>query len=199
MAVTRGGGPVPGEAAAPRAPFPFRRARRYAATGVVILAILGILAAALATFWFGIQVRSVLTGSMRPTYGPGWAVITRTIPVRDVRPGMIIEFTPPGHTAPLVHRVVTVSGPADAPVVTTKGDANPAIDPWHARLIGSHTTEVIWEVPVAGTVIVDLRSHAIPAIVIGICGACLAFDGGRAILRRRHPGSPSSPQPQPRS
>ena len=83
-----------------------------------------------------LAIQPVLSGSMRPTFSPGAVVITRSIPTSSIRPGDIILFVPPGDTSQYAHRVTSVSGPAGRPVITTKGDANPAPDGWHAQIVG---------------------------------------------------------------
>src|SRR5664280_1929308 len=85
-------------------------------------------------FTLHLGVRPVLTGSMRPDYGPGAVLLTRQVPLAAVHPGMIVLFVPPGDHAEYAHRITSVTGPASAPIITTKGDANEVADPWHARL-----------------------------------------------------------------
>jgi signal peptidase I len=137
---------------------------------------------ALALFLFHMSVHPVLTGSMRPTFGPGWAIITKPIPVSDVRPGDIVLFKPPGDAAQYAHRVVTVSGSPAHPVITTKGDANPVPDAWHARLNGATVPEVVAEVPAVGYVMVDIRDQWTHAVLVALLGIALCIVGTRAIL-----------------
>ena len=73
---------------------------------------------------------------MRGTFDPGAMVLSRPVPVSSVQPGDVLVFTPPGHTTPYTHRVLTVSGDAAHPVITTKGDANPTADDWRAGSTG---------------------------------------------------------------
>lgn len=155
------------------------------ATSALAIVLAGICAAcAVAVFWLHIGVRPVLSASMRPTYGPGWAIITRPIPVNQVRPGDIVVFTPPGESAEFAHRVMTVSGPSEHPVITTKGDANPAPDPWHARLDGSTVPEVVGEVPWVGYAIVDLKDQWARVLLIAVVGLGSCYVGTQAILAK---------------
>jgi signal peptidase I len=135
-------------------------------------------------FWFHLSARPVLSGSMRPTFAPGSVIVTRALPVSQVRAGDIIMFTPPGWNASVAHRVVAVSGPADHPVVSTKGDANPVKDPWHARLNGTTVPEVVASVPWLGWAMTDVAHHWLRAFLIALVGLGVAIPGVRAILRR---------------
>jgi len=142
-----------------------------------------LLGAAALLFFFHLSVGPVLTGSMRPTFGPGDAVISRTIPVRDIKKGMIVIFVPPGHSASFAHRVLTVSGPTGDRVITTKGDANPAADPWHACIAAPEIQQVVGSVPGLGNVMIAMHGGALRILLLGSAGLFIAVTGARAILR----------------
>jgi len=150
-------------------------------TAVTAVCFTGI---AVAVLWLHIGIRPVLSGSMRPTYAPGWAIVTRQIPLSAVRRGDIIVFTPPGSDAQFAHRVTSVSGPANDPIVTTKGDANPSPDAWHLRLEGTTVPEVVTEVPWLGSIMVDFEHQWEHAALIALLGLGICFGGTKAILRR---------------
>jgi signal peptidase len=141
-------------------------------------------------FFLHLSVQPVLTGSMRPTFGPGWVVISRSIPVSTVRPGMVVIFVPPAESASYAHRVVTVSGTPEHPVLTTKGDANPAPDIWHARLTKPRIQEVVAALPWLGTEMTWVKGHGLSTIVLVFAGLFIAITGARAIsgLSRLAPG-----------
>lgn len=174
----------PADRPGPRPTVP--RARRVAA-GLARVAIatagLALAAAAGAIVWWHLGLRPVLTSSMRPTYGPGWAIVTRSIPTRDLRVGDIIVFQPPGRTASFAHRVVSIAGPADHPIIRTKGDANPVADPWQARVDTATVREVIFAVPWLGRVMVALStSRYIKVLAVLVLGGSICLIGVRAIL-----------------
>jgi signal peptidase I len=172
-----------------------RRAGTVFGAAVTIVISLLFTCSALAVFWFHLSVHPVLTGSMSPTYGPGWAIITRPIPVSQVRPGDIVLFKPPNAEAQYAHRVVTVSGSSAHPVITTKGDANSAPDLWHARLDGRTVPEVIGEVPGVGWVMVDIRDQWAHVVVVAILGIAVCIVGTRAILGGSRAGAPRRVRP----
>jgi signal peptidase len=100
----------------------------------------------------GVGVSPVLTGSMRPTYGPGDVILTRTVPTSTLHAGMIAVITPPGESKAFAHRLVSVTGDPTRPFVRTRGDANPTVDSWKVQLAAPSTTVVIGSLPHLGSV-----------------------------------------------
>jgi signal peptidase I len=123
----------------------------------------------------------VLTGSMVPAYGPGAILITRPIPVTELRPGMIVLFVPPGEHDEFAHRITSVSGNPAAPTITTKGDANKAADPWHAQLTSTTVPQVVGTVPWVGRLMVGLRGP-VQLFLIVLGGLVVGVSGTRWIL-----------------
>ena len=139
----------------------------------VVLVLSGVVAVSVMTMHLG--VRAVLTGSMRPDYGPGAILLTEQVPTSSVRPGMIVLFVPPGEHVEYAHRITSVTGSQDAPVITTKGDANKVGDPWHARLVAPTVDRVIGSVPAIGRVLVFLRGSG--QVLLAVIGGLLAAYG----------------------
>lgn len=174
-----------------RSPGSGRRAGRVAASALALL-LAGLVAlGAVAVLWLHLSIRPVLSASMRPTFGPGAAVIARPVAVSTVKVGDILLFTPPGSTEVYAHRVVNVGGAADDPVITTKGDANPSPDPWRVHLNGRSAYVVVASVPWVGEAMAGrlawLRPLLIAAAGLGVCWA-----GCRTIL-----GGPADERPDP--
>jgi hypothetical protein len=106
---------------------------------------------------------------------------------------MIVLFVPPGESSEFAHRVTTVTGPANAPVLTTKGDANKVGDPWHARITAPYVNEVIGSLPGFGRLFIVVRGTG--QIVLALVGSLLVIWGGTkwfsvvtASRRRLNPG-----------
>lgn len=151
--------------------------------GAAVLTV-AIAASAVAVVVFHIEVRPVLTGSMVPTYGPGALLVTKPVPVTDLRKGMIVLFVPPGERSEFAHRITSVSGGPSHPIITTKGDANRAPDPWRAQLDSATVPQVVASVPWLGRIMVGLRGPIqITLIVLG--GLVVGVGGTRWILRPR--------------
>src|ERR1700742_1752116 len=87
---------------------------------------------------FGLyETTTVLSGSMRPTFGPGDLLVLRPEPVSQVRVGQVITYAiPVGDHHIESHRVVWVRHRDGYTTVRTRGDANGADDPWSAVLRG---------------------------------------------------------------
>jgi signal peptidase len=151
--------------------------------GVAALA-LGIIAAfAVGSLVFHVRVSPVLTGSMRPTYSPGDVIITRQVNVHSLRPGDIVVFVPPGESAAYAHRLASVTSKDGHVIVTTRGDANPAADSWHAALNGSTVPKVVAAVPAIGRPMTWIRTPLLHAAAVGALGLLLTIFGTVAILR----------------
>jgi len=157
-----------------------RRQRRHRTRHVlrigaaaVVLVLSAAVAVSVMTMHLG--VRAVLTGSMRPDYGPGAILLTEQVPTASIRPGMIVLFVPPGEHVEYAHRITSVTGPKNAPVITTKGDANKVGDPWHAELVAPTVDRVIGSVPAIGRVLVFLRGSG--QILLAVTGGLLAAWG----------------------
>lgn len=78
----------------------------------------------------GLQVFTVLSGSMEPTYPTGSLIYVKQIPTEEIDAGTVITFMLDEDTI-ATHRVVAVVPDAEDPSVVrfrTKGDANEAED-----------------------------------------------------------------------
>ncbi len=92
---------------------------------VVILALLVVGARVM-----GLQVYTVLSGSMEPTYHVGSVIYVKTVDPLTITQGQLITFLLDADTV-ATHRVVEVVPDEEAPSVIrfrTKGDANEAVD-----------------------------------------------------------------------
>ena len=159
--------------------------RLWNVVGVVVM--VAMMSTAALAFVFHIGVHPVLTGSMVPTYAPGSIILTRPMPVSQVRPGDIVLIIPPGRSVAYAHRVVSVTGSPSHPIIRTKGDANAADDPWHAKLTSNQVPEVVATVPYVGRLAV-LLNHANwtrmlviagGGSVVLVAGMVLILSGGR--------------------
>ena len=97
----------------------------------VLVALIVILALLLAgARLLGMQVFTVLSGSMEPTYHTGSLIYVKKIDTADIQPGTVITFMLDEDTV-ATHRVVAVVPDEEDPSVVrfrTKGDANDAED-----------------------------------------------------------------------
>lgn len=160
---------------------PAVRWARTATSGLLLMGF-ALLVAVLAGRLAHWSAAPVLTGSMEPTFGAGALVLTRPVPVAQVKPGDIAVFVPPHQSASYAHRVVSVTGSPEGPVLRTKGDANPAPDAWQARLSAPTVQVVAGHLPYAGRLVVHLHAPATRALLVGLLGLALTAVSVRLVL-----------------
>jgi len=157
------------------------RFRPLVCRGVRILsqALVAIALVALAVVGLGphagrYRTLTVLSGSMRPTIPPGSVVVVTPLPPADIRPGDVITSRIPVDDRRVIsHRVVEVVERGDHPVVRTRGDANPAPDPWLARLETDPAWRVRAAVPALGYVLHAVRTFPLRPVLLWVSPALL--------------------------
>jgi signal peptidase len=123
------------------------------------------------------QTSTMLTGSMSPEINPGDVVVSVPVPVDELRVGDIITYSIPVDDHRIeTHRIIDVSLSGNVATVQTKGDANPAEDPWKAVLSGNHVYRHVATVPYLGTAIRTLREPFIRNVLL--YGATTVLVGG---------------------
>ncbi len=176
---------------APEQVQPSRRARRWpvrvlSVLGHVVLAVAAIaaLCGAGAVVVYRLGFSPVLSPSMVPTFAAGDLIVTSPRPSSDIAVGDVLVLPIPDSPGQrYVHRVLTVTTGADGlPVVTTKGDANPAPDPWTLSITSAKVPAVITSVPTVGSLALHTRGSAlrIPLLLIVAGGVLVAVK--RALL-----------------
>ena len=132
----------------------------------------------------GYRPVAVYSGSMTPTIGVGGLAVDRTIQAQDVRVGDVITFNDPYVRGRMVtHRVVAIIPTAHGPAYRTKGDANPARDPWTIRLTGQ-VGRVAFSLPYAGYVLVYVHTREVRGVLICIAAMLVLFGLLRRIWRK---------------
>lgn len=111
----------------------------------------------------GLQVYSVISGSMEPTYSVGDLLYVKTVDPDAIKPGDVITFVLNEDLAVATHRVVSVD--SENQEFTTKGDANKTEDanPVHFNnLIGMP----VMSIPLLGYVSAYIQSP--PGLYVAI-------------------------------
>lgn len=135
---------------------PERRRRWLRITGSILLTALAavlVLGAVVVNVqhW---KLEPVLSGSMRPDIQPGDLAIIRPVPVDDIEVGDVIAYLPPGHSIPVLHRIVSL----DEEGFVTQGDANNTTDPWgRVKPQGTSVQRLMTVIPKLGFVL-NVRS-----------------------------------------
>lgn len=113
----------------------------------------------------------ILTGSMTGTYDTGSVVFAKAVPVADLEVGDVITYAPPAGASPtplVTHRVARIElQPDGRRVFRTKGDANPAVDPWTFTLPQAEQAQVRFSVPYIGRVVGALADRETRMLFIG--------------------------------
>lgn len=102
----------------------------------IVLLVLAILAVGLPKL-FGVRPFAVLSGSMTPAVGVGDLVFTQPTAFDDLHEGDVITFVLNDNLDVATHRVVAID--RDQQLITTKGDANSAVDGnpvWYPNVVG---------------------------------------------------------------
>lgn len=121
----------------------------------------------------------ITSGSMGSALPTGSLAFDRPVEAADVRVGDVVTFPRPDAPGTLVtHRVVARHGE----VLRTRGDANPAADPWRLGP-GTRLQRVRFHLPYAGYPVAALRS--VPLAALGLLALVLALLGAAAPRRRR--------------
>lgn len=134
------------------------------------------------------QLRPVTSGSMRPVLPIGSVALVEREPTSSVAVGQIYLTHPPADPkATVIHRVVSMQPSPAGTIVQTKGDANPAPDPWQVRVTSSHVYRERFEVPVVGRVALAVHSPHGRRVLLVLAALLmmLAVGNEMAKLRRR--------------
>lgn len=135
--------------------------------GVMGLAVLAFLVLAVGPHVLGYRTLTMLTASMSPAIDPGDVAIVTPMAISDITEGMVITYHEPIGDSLVTHRVVSVeTGPDGSVQVRTKGDANEAIDPWHATLEGDTAYRLRAVIPEAGHLIQALRAPVVSHVLL---------------------------------
>ncbi len=145
--------------------------------GFAVLAttILALLAIGIGPRTGAYQVRTVLTGSMRPTIPEGSLVVVTPVRLSDLRVDDVITYRIPAEDRRIVtHRITEIKVGGPTPVVVTKGDANRAVDPWVAHLRGETAWKLALSIPKIGYGFEALRKPLLKRATVLVAPALLA-------------------------
>lgn len=155
-------------------------------TGLATVAVLAVAAAVGVPHLLGMQTYAITTGSMAGTADPGSLVVARPVPVDELAVGDVITYLPPAETGIdhlVTHRIAamrveTALDGRDVTVMTTRGDANAADDPWDFVLDAGTQPRMAVALPWLGhpvlwlgDPIVRLLAIFLPAVAIALLSA----------------------------
>ena len=161
-----------------------RRAAGILGLAAAVLGVAALMVLGLGPHTGRYRTATVLSASMRPTISEGSVVVVTPLPAEDLHVGDVIMYrTPEGDRRVVSHRVVEIVEPGTRPVVRTQGDANPAPDPWTARLEGGSLWQVRAAVPGLGHAVQALRDPRVRPVLVGVVPVLLAVVCLRDIWR----------------
>ncbi len=138
------------------------------------------------------EVTPVLSGSMRPGFSVGGAVISQRVPVDSLHVRDVIIFNDPlKPSEQIVHRIVRITKNKSGQLqFNTQGDANNVRDPWTITIRGNDVYRVRWSVPLIGYVANSYQRHRgdylLGAGIVLILIAVITILETRPGRRRRH-------------
>lgn len=156
-----------------------RRLAGSIVSGTLLVVALLVAALFLVPKALGHDVYVITTGSMAGTIDPGALVIAERVPVAQLSVGDVITFVPPpgsGVDHLVTHRITAIGADAaGATSYTTKGDANPGIDPWTFTLDGGEQARMLLDVPHLGRPVLWLADRETRMLVVGLPAAAVAL------------------------
>jgi len=150
------------------------KAMRTAAISVVVAVCVALGAVTLAPAALGLQHYVIVSGSMTGAYDQGSVVFDEKVPVRTLRVGDVITYSPPAsapaaHATGLVtHRIYSIKRVGGHEVLRTKGDANQSPDPWTFTLDQPTQAKVVGHVPYLGYALAALEIRRLRMLLIGV-------------------------------
>ena len=160
-----------------------RRVLGAALTAAAVLLALVVLVPAL----LGFQRYVITSGSMTGAYDRGSLVFDRVVPTASLQAGDVITFRPPGHAGLVTHRIKTVTTVHGKRVITTKGDANRALDAWGSIALGDKQARVAFHVPYLGYGIAALSERWVRMLIIGLPALLIALSTLAGLWRDTSP------------
>jgi signal peptidase len=167
----------------------------YLTTAFLVLALASFLTLAIGPRLLGYQTSTMLTGSMAPLINPGDIVLTRPVPLEDIKVGDIITYSIPVEDRRIeTHRIIEITvDPDGTTTIQTKGDANNGVDPWTATVNGASIDRHVLTVPYVGTAIRALREPIIlNTLMYGAPAVLVLMLLGSIWAKKPEPEAPSS-------
>lgn len=159
---------------------------RWSVRIIVAAAVVLFAAVALGPMTGKYQLLSVLTGSMNPTSPAGSLVFETPVAPSEIHVGDVITYQAPVGDRPVVtHRIIDIKTDDIGQVmINTKGDANPAADPWDAVLGEGQVWKVGFTVPFLGGLVQSMRTPFAHVLTMSLVPLILCFTLLRSIWRR---------------
>lgn len=143
----------------------FLKILEWIGTGILALVVLLTAFIVLAPK-FGLQMHSVMSGSMEPTMKAGGMVVCKSTPIDQIKVGDIIGFSTDG-SKEITHRVMDIWEKDGQLWFQTKGDANDSPDADPVSPNSPAVERVVFHIPYVGFFAVFMRGRL--AFLLFIC------------------------------
>ncbi|MFD5826335.1 signal peptidase I [Lentzea sp. NPDC060358] len=166
-------------------PAAAQRSARQVVSGV-LLAVLALtaIAGAVVVVLARIGFSPVLSPSMEPEFAPGDLLVTRAVPVSELRVGDVVVLPRPDVAGQrYAHRVIDLQTRSGEPVVRTKGDANESADPQALRITSPTVPVAVANVPVVGRIALLGRDTGVRIALIVVIGGLVLVGAKRLFYR----------------
>ena len=151
-----------------------RLAGRTILRAALVLPILLLLAIGIGPRFGTYRTVTVLTGSMQPSMPAGSLLVVVPVDPSALSVGDVVTYQAPTPEQQVItHRIIEVVEPGARPVIRTQGDANPAPDPWAARITAALAWRVVLAAPQVGSVIQVLRAPMLRTLTLYFVPALL--------------------------
>ena len=125
--------------------------RRLLVDAALVLGLVAAVGLAVVVAMVHIHFMRVVSPSMAPSIGVGDVVLLKEHPASELSEGQIVVLPVPDEGGVMyVHRLASVRQVEGRTVVTTKGDANPAADPWELTIESASVPLVVGQIPMPG-------------------------------------------------
>jgi signal peptidase len=159
--------------------------KRRFVTAAALAALAALGALMLVPTILGYQRYVIEGGSMGRELPRGSIAFAEVVPTREIEPGDVITYRPPGATELRTHRVISVGRSQGERLYRTKGDANEATDRPTFTLPHETQARVVMHVPLAGYAVAALSIRAVRMATIGGPALAIALVAFRSAWRER--------------
>jgi signal peptidase len=145
--------------------------------GLVFLITYGGMAVARLVMGTESPIMVVPSTSMVPTLNVGDIVIVRGIDPQTITVGTVIIFKSPSGSIDIIHRVIGITKVGDKLYFQTKGDHNPAPDPWSPGVPEDNVKGVlVAKIPYVGYVTLALQGPVGVALIAFLIFLMIIFE-----------------------
>ena len=180
----------PGPLESPAATPPRRRVTgRVVRDTALVLSVLATIGVALLVTVVHIHFMRVISPSMEPAVRVGNVVVLKPISTTNLVEGQVVILPVPDEGGvSYAHRLTSVREVDGKMVVTTKGDANPAADPWELQIESASVPLVVGQIPVPG-VFAGIGGRGMTQLLAGLLLVLIAAPMMMRMIRRTRAGT----------